>query len=84
MAPERTPEGKWTLYEIATGTARVCWPVDGREMLATGAYTADPPTQADEAEPAPVAPGSEHPDPPSDPEAPTGGEKPPRASGRRK
>lgn len=43
MTIARTPDGKWTLYQVATGQAVVCWPVDGRLLLASGEYTADTP-----------------------------------------
>ncbi|WP_373069755.1 hypothetical protein [Gemmatimonas sp.] len=36
--------GKWVLYDRTTGAAFWRWPVDAREMLATGAYTVDPPS----------------------------------------
>ena len=42
MTPERTHEGKWVLYHGATGHRLERWPVDAREMLASGDYTADP------------------------------------------
>lgn len=42
MTPERTHEGKWVLYHTATGKRFERWPVDGRDMIASGDYTADP------------------------------------------
>lgn len=60
MTPERTPEGMWVLYQATTGTRVLRWPVDGRGLLETGAYTADP-TNGDHRHTAPVAPGSETP-----------------------
>jgi len=57
-SPARTPEGKWTLYRRTDGQRYERWPVDARAMLATGEYTADPPTGID-SQPATVAPGSE-------------------------
>ena len=62
MTPERTPEGMWVLYQATTGTRVLRWPVDGRGLLATGAYTADP-TNGDDRHTASVAPGSETPAP---------------------
>jgi hypothetical protein len=44
--PERTPEGKVILFRISTGDAFERWPVDARDMLATGDYTTDPPKTA--------------------------------------
>ena len=44
MTIARTPDGKWTLYQVSTGQAFACWPVDGRLLLASGEYTADTPT----------------------------------------
>ena len=42
--PERTLEGKFVLFSVSTGTRHEHWPVDAREMLESGAYTA---SQAD-------------------------------------
>jgi hypothetical protein len=42
MTPDRTSEGKWVLYQCATGKRLERWPVDARAMLASGDYTADP------------------------------------------
>lgn len=35
-------EGKVALFDRATGQRLERWPVDARELLATGAYTTDP------------------------------------------
>ena len=43
MTPERTPEGKCTIYRIVDGQPLVRWPIDARHMLAIGGYTTDPP-----------------------------------------
>jgi len=40
---ERTPEGMDVLYEASTGRRRRFWPVDARDHLASGDYTAVPP-----------------------------------------
>lgn len=57
MTPERTPAGKWVLYEVATGRRVERWPVDGRQMIETGGHTATPP-DGHIAPAATVAPGS--------------------------
>lgn len=59
MDPERTPEGREVLYLRATGVRFERWPVDARDMLATGAYTADPSEVGTVAPAAPVSAPSE-------------------------
>ena len=58
MTFERTPEGKMVLYRTRDGQRFERWPIDGRSMLATGEYTADP-LNGDVSQTATVAPGSE-------------------------
>lgn len=43
MILERTPEGKVVLYRTSDGQRFVRWPIDARDMLASGEYTAVPP-----------------------------------------
>lgn len=38
-----SPEGKVVVYDRATGQRLERWPVDARELLATGGFTADTP-----------------------------------------
>jgi hypothetical protein len=57
MFPERTPDGKVVVYSRTTGERFVRWPVDARDMMASGAYTTDAPDGAETLESsAPVAP----------------------------
>lgn len=65
MDPARTPEGREVLYLRATGARVERWPVDARDMLATGAYTADPSAVGTIAPAAPVSAPSE-PSPPTE------------------
>ena len=41
MGLPRTQDGKVVLYDASTGERFARWPIDAREMLATGAYTTD-------------------------------------------
>ena len=41
MSLPRTQDGKVVLYDASTGERFARWPIDAREMLATGAYTTD-------------------------------------------
>lgn len=41
--PLRTSEGKWVIFERATGKRFERWPVDAREQTASGDYSYDPP-----------------------------------------
>lgn len=41
--PERTSEGKVALYRVSDGQRFVRWPIDARDMLASGSYTVVPP-----------------------------------------
>lgn len=51
----RTPDGKVVLYSRATGQRFERWPVDARDMLASGDYTQEAPdSQADGTAPAEV------------------------------
>lgn len=43
---DRTPEGKVVLIRASTGERFERWPVDAREMLATGEYTQGQPDPA--------------------------------------
>jgi len=42
----RTGEGKWVLFELATGKQGEFWPIDARALLALGTHAEDPPTGA--------------------------------------
>lgn len=42
--PQRTPEGKWVIWEVSTGYRLERWPVDAREIVASGDYTYDSPS----------------------------------------
>lgn len=44
MGLPKTPDGKVELFAISTGQRFERWPVDARDMLASGAYALDPPT----------------------------------------
>jgi len=55
MTAPSTP-GKVVVYRLDTGEAFERWPVDAREMLATGAYTRTAPGSAGGAIQAPPAP----------------------------
>lgn len=48
MILERTPEGKVVLYRTSDGQRFVRWPIDARDMLASGEYTAVPPNSSGE------------------------------------
>lgn len=52
-----TPDhaGKVTLFDRITGQRLERWPVDARELLATGGYTTDPTMPAIDADSVPVA-----------------------------
>jgi hypothetical protein len=50
--PQRTPEGKWRVYDKETGAYLDRWPIDARGLLATGDYVDEPPEGS---EPAPQA-----------------------------
>lgn len=39
----RTADGKWVLFEVATGQQREFWSVDARPLLAAGTHVLDPP-----------------------------------------
>lgn len=80
MTPERTPEGKAVLYEASTGRRFERWPVDARDLLATGGYTTDPPHPADSADTVSVVPGD---DAPAATGAPESSDEPPRSRRRR-
>ena len=58
MATEapRTP-GMWVLFSIETGERFERWPIDGKAMLACGAYTRDVPGTGEKAGALPVSPG---------------------------
>jgi hypothetical protein len=57
-----SPEGKVVLYDRATGQRLERWPVDARELLATGGFTADTPIpEAPTPHAAPVTPVVERP-----------------------
>jgi hypothetical protein len=43
VTPQRTPAGKWRIYDRATGQPLDRWPVDARGMLERGDYVAEPP-----------------------------------------
>lgn len=45
--PQRTPEGKWRIYDRETGQHLDRWPVDARGMLSGGKYVAEPPEGAE-------------------------------------
>lgn len=51
-----SPEGKVVLYDRATGQRLERWPVDARELLATGGFTADTPILEALPHAAPVTP----------------------------
>lgn len=56
----RTPEGKLVVYERATGHRLERFPVDARDMLASGDYTTDDPSGESGEPPAvPEAPAPE-------------------------
>ncbi len=61
MFPTRMPSGKVVLYACATGERLERWPVDARDMIASGAYQAHDPAQPPLADPtpdpAPLLPG---------------------------
>jgi hypothetical protein len=39
----KTSDGKWILFEVATGAQVEHWSVDARVLLANGSHTAEPP-----------------------------------------
>ena len=49
--------GKWVLFSKETGERFERWPIDGKAMLACGAYTRDVPGTGETAGPLPVSPG---------------------------
>lgn len=55
------PQGMVVVYARDTGAAVVRWPVDARELLASGGFTADPPISGPDSHPAPVSPEVERP-----------------------
>ncbi len=59
MSLSRTSNGKVVLYHASTGERFERWPVDAREMLATGAYTTDTPDAAPDAAAVSVAESGE-------------------------
>ncbi len=54
--PVARPSVMVTVYDRATGAAFARWPVDAQELLATGAYTPDPPSEASVPTPVDVSP----------------------------
>jgi hypothetical protein len=38
-----TGEGKWVLFDLATGEQRDFWPIDARKLVAAGTHSAEPP-----------------------------------------
>lgn len=38
-----SPDGKWILFDVATGAQQEFWPIDGRALLEVGSHTAEPP-----------------------------------------
>ena len=47
MTTQRTPEGKWVVFDRATGQRLERWPVDARAMLASGDFTATTPDDSE-------------------------------------
>lgn len=41
--PIKTPEGKWVVFEVATGKQLERWPVDAKHLVADPAYSYAPP-----------------------------------------
>jgi hypothetical protein len=41
--PERTPEGRWVIYDVATGARIERWPIDAKDFLKAGTHTTKPP-----------------------------------------
>lgn len=39
----RTPEGKWILFDAATGEQAEFWPIDGTAMMQAGSHVAEAP-----------------------------------------
>lgn len=60
--PERTPRGKWVIYDAETGERLERWPVDAKDMLATDEFVAEPPEGGAEGEAAEADPEAHAPD----------------------
>jgi hypothetical protein len=43
----KTAEGKWVVFDQATGRQLERWPVDAKLLVESGAYTLDPPEGVD-------------------------------------
>ena len=39
----KTAEGKWILFDVATGAQQEFWPIDASSLLEIGSHTAEPP-----------------------------------------
>ena len=55
---DRTPEGRWVIYERATGKRVERWPVDARGMLERGEYLPDPPDGTAAVDDVPLGPSA--------------------------
>jgi hypothetical protein len=53
MTPARTPEGKVVLFRESDGQRFERWPVDARDMMASGEYTYTEPSNATAPAPTP-------------------------------
>lgn len=47
----KTAEGKWVLFDVATGAQKEFWPIDARALIEVGSHTAEPPEGATVVEP---------------------------------
>jgi hypothetical protein len=39
----KTSDGKWVMFDLATGEQREYWPVDAKALIAAGTHSAEPP-----------------------------------------
>lgn len=65
-----------TVYDLATGKPFLVWPVDARQMCASGAFSLDPPDSSAVADEVGVPTGSD--------DTPTATQPPPKGASRRK